>query len=107
MRRQPDSDTAMRDAPGRGKQCVEVRLPAVLVDLFPGSLRRVEVDATTVGEMIDALDARWPGMRDRLCDSTPRIRRHINIFIDGERAALETRLSPGVEVFVLTAISGG
>ena len=57
--------------------------------------------------MIDELDARWPGMRDRLCDSTPAIRRHINIFIDGERARLDTRIKPGTEVFILTAISGG
>ena len=46
-------------------------------------------------------------MRDRLCDSMPGIRRHINIFVEGERATLETRLTPGAEVFVLTAISGG
>ena len=84
-----------------------VRLPGVLVDLFPGSLRRVEMQAETVAGMIDALEARWPGMRDRLCDSTPAIRRHINVFVDGERARLETPLLPGTEVFVLTAISGG
>ena len=46
-------------------------------------------------------------MRDRLCDSTPAIRQHINIFIDGERARLDTRIEPGTEVFILTAISGG
>lgn len=86
---------------------VAVRLPAVLVDLFPGAPRRIELAASTVAEMIDALDERWPGMRDRLCDSTPAVRRHINIFIDGERAALDTPLTPGAEVFVLTAISGG
>ena len=57
--------------------------------------------------MIDALDARWPGMRDRLCDTRPAIRRHINVFIDGERATLDTPLSPGADVFILTAISGG
>ena len=57
--------------------------------------------------MIDALDARWPGMRDRLCDSRPSIRRHINVFVAGRRATLETRLAPGAEVTVLTAISGG
>jgi molybdopterin synthase sulfur carrier subunit len=84
-----------------------VRLPAVLVDLFPGSLRRVEVQASTVAEMVDALDALWPGMRDRICDSTPAIRRHMNVFVDGERVKLGTRLQPGSEVFVLTAISGG
>jgi molybdopterin converting factor small subunit len=86
---------------------VTVRLPGVLVDLFPGSTRLLEVSASTVDEMIRELDARWPGMRDRLCDSTPAIRRHINIFIDGERARLDTRIEPGTEVFVLTAISGG
>ncbi len=86
---------------------VVVRLPGVLVDLFPGSVRRLELEAATVAEMIDGLEARWPGMRDRLADSTPSVRRHINIFVEGERARLETPLAPGVEVFVLTAISGG
>ena len=56
---------------------------------------------------MDALESRWPGMRDRLCDSTPGIRRHINVFVDGERATLATDLAPGTEVWVLTAISGG
>jgi molybdopterin converting factor small subunit len=86
---------------------VVVNLPRVLVRLFPGAMRRVEVPATTVGAMIDALDARWPGMRDRLCDSRPAIRRHINIFVDGERARLDTHLAPGTEVFIFVAITGG
>ena len=86
---------------------VVVRLPALLVNLFPGSLRQVELSAASVGEAIDALNCRWPGMRDRICDSRPRIRRHINVFVDGERATLETRLAPGAEMIVMTAISGG
>jgi molybdopterin converting factor small subunit len=86
---------------------ISVRLPGVLVDLFPGSTRSVVMSATTVEEMMSELDRRWPGMRDRLCDSTPAIRRHINVFIDGERATLDTPIEPGTEVFVLTAISGG
>jgi len=86
---------------------VVVVLPAALAGLFPNSERRVEVTAATVGELMDALDRRWPGMRDRLCDSGPAIRRHINVFVEGERATLETALRPGVEVHVLTAISGG
>jgi molybdopterin synthase sulfur carrier subunit len=90
-----------------GAASITVRLPGVLVDLFPGSRRSVEMAAATVGEMMDELDLMWPGMRDRLCDSTPAIRKHINVFIDGERARLDTRIEPGTEVFVLTAISGG
>lgn len=86
---------------------VTVTLPGALVDLFPGARRRVAVEAATVAEAMDALERLWPGMRDRLCDSTPAIRRHINVFIDGRRARLDTALAPGDTVHVLTAISGG
>ena len=71
-----------------------VELPAALMRLFPGCEREVVIDAPTVAAMIDALDARWPGMRDRLCDSNPRVRRHINIFVNGERAILDTPMPP-------------
>jgi molybdopterin converting factor small subunit len=97
----------LNDESARASRPVVVTLPPALVRLFPGAVRRLELAASTVGEMIDALDARWPGMRDRLCDSRPAIRRHINIFVEGRRATLETRLSPDAEVTVLTAISGG
>lgn len=97
----PDAEVSQAAPP------VVVTLPANLVRLFPGAVREVELSASTVREMIDALDARWPGMRDRLCDSRPAIRRHINVFVAGRRATLETPLAPGTEVTVLTAISGG
>ena len=48
--------------------------------------------------------AGWPRSQR---DSRPSIRRHINIFVDGERTRLDTQLDPGAEVFVLVAISGG
>lgn len=86
---------------------IMVRLPALLVNMFPSAERRLEVTAETVDQMIDALDQRWPGMRDCLCDSTPAIRRHINVFVAGKRATLTTRLAAGADVFILTAISGG
>jgi sulfur-carrier protein len=90
-------------------QPVVVKLSAALVRLFPEAPRQVEISASvaTVGDAIDALDRRWPGMRDRICDSTPSIRRHMNVFVRGERSDLETRLEPGDEMVVLTAISGG
>lgn len=89
------------------KPRVAVMLPSALVALFPGAVPRLDIESATVGEVMDALDARWPGMRDRLCDARPAIRRHINVFVDGERANLETTLRDGTEVVVLTAISGG
>lgn len=84
-----------------------VRLAPLLVTLFPDASRVVELHAGSVREMVDALDERWPGMRDRICDSRPAIRRHMNVFVDGRRAKLETALRPGADVFILTAISGG
>ena len=84
-----------------------VRLPVLFAGLFPTAERTVELNVESVDELFDALDARWPGMRDRLCDSTPSIRRHINVFIEGKRATLGTPIAPGADVFIVTAISGG
>ena len=96
-----------QSAPSSAEPGVFVVLAPALLRLFPEAERRVEVRASTVDEMMNQLDRRWPGMRDRLCDSRPAVRRHINVFVNGERASLDTRLAPGAEVWVLTAISGG
>lgn len=90
-----------------GRAAVLVRLPTALRRLFPDAPPALELPAASVAEAIDALEVRWPGMRDRLCDSRPAIRRHINVFVAGERARLDTPLAPGCEVVILTAISGG
>ncbi len=94
-------------APEPAKPSVRVVLPGVLINLFPGALREVELPAASVREAIEALDARWPGMRDRICNSRPSIRRHINVFVGGDKAALDTPLAPGMEIIIMTAISGG
>ena len=90
-----------------GPAGVAVTLPPALLRLSPGCPPRVELPAAdTVGAAIDSLDARWPGMRDRLCDSTPRVRRNVNVFVEGRRAALDTPLAPGAVVTVLAAVTG-
>jgi molybdopterin synthase sulfur carrier subunit len=86
---------------------VTIKLPALLVDLFPGAPRETQIEAATVDDLMSGLDTRWPGMRDRICDSRPAIRRHINVFVDGRRVKLDHPLAPGAVVYVLTAISGG
>jgi molybdopterin converting factor small subunit len=75
--------------------------------LFPGLPRRLELEAGTVGELLDALDAQWPGLGDRLCEPGPTLRRHIHVFVDGERADLGTAVPTRSRVDVITAISGG
>jgi molybdopterin converting factor small subunit len=84
-----------------------VVLPRSLVALFPGSERRCDVPGATVAEVIAALDAGLPGMRDRLLDAGPAIRRHINVFVDGEAATLDTPVAPTSTVHVIPAVSGG
>lgn len=46
-------------------------------------------------------------MGNRIRATRSTIRKHMNVFVDGERAGLETPLAPGAEVYVRTAISGG
>lgn len=88
-------------------EAIRVFLPEVLVRLFPAAPREVAVAAGSVAEAIAALDRRWPGMGDRLCDSSPAIRRHLKVFVEGERAGLDTTIRPGGEMLVMTAVSGG
>jgi sulfur-carrier protein len=85
----------------------DVHLPRSLVALFPGAPRRIEARGATVAEVIADLDARVPGIRNRLLDAGPSIRTHINIFVAGERAMLSTPVPEGATVHVIPAVSGG
>ena len=85
----------------------ELRLPRTLMPLYSDLPRIVEVDAGTVDEAIDGLDERWPGLRDRLCEPGPALRMHIHVYVDQERADLDTPVDDGSTVQVVAAISGG
>lgn len=84
-----------------------VLLPRSLVSLIPAAPRRCEVEAETVAEAIDRLDEIAPGIRNRLIDAGPTIRRHINVYVDGAPAELTTRLGPASTIHVIPAVSGG
>ena len=86
---------------------VVVLLPRSLVSLIPGTERSTEVEATTVREAIDRLDDRTPGLRNRLVDSGPVLREHINVFVDGVQASLDTPVRPDSTIHVIPAVSGG
>lgn len=85
----------------------EVHLPPTLPKVYPDLPRQLDLDASSVAEAIDALDERWPGLRDRLCEPGPRLRSHINVFVDQQPAELETALGEGSRLDVIAAISGG
>ena len=85
----------------------ELHLPGTLVPLFRELPRRIDIDAATVDEAINRLDEQWPGVRDRLCESGALLRPHIHVYVDRERAALDTALAAHSRVDVVAAISGG
>ena len=87
---------------------------------IPGPLRpfadgrsQVELEASAA-TLSDALQALWvacPGIRDRVVTEQGQIREHINIFVGKEdiryTGGLATPLSPGTEISIVPAISGG
>jgi sulfur-carrier protein len=85
----------------------DVRLPGTLTPLFPGLPRRVEVEAATVLAAIDSLETKWPGLRARIVEEGPTIRRHLHVYVDGERAGLDTPVEERSRLDVIAAISGG
>jgi sulfur-carrier protein len=85
----------------------DLHLPTTLTPLFSDLPRRLEIEAATVGEAIERLEQRWPGLRDRLCEPGPLLRHHVHVYVDQERAWLDTPIEPRSRVDVIAAISGG
>jgi molybdopterin synthase sulfur carrier subunit len=82
-------------------------IPSLLRDLTDGQ-EKVVVPGATVEEALDSLDARYPGVKDRLVENG-RLRPGISVFIDGEQTRLRLRhpLTETSEVHFLPAIGGG
>ncbi len=78
---------------------------------FTNGVETVEVEALTVGAIFEELDLRFPGIRERLCESSGELRRFINVYVDGEDIRfldrLQTNVAPGAEVSIVPAIAGG
>jgi sulfur-carrier protein len=85
----------------------QVHLPKTLLPLFAGLDAVVTADGATVGESLIALNERWPGLMDRLCEPGPRLRPHIKVFVDRDPAELATPVGADDRIDVLTAITGG
>ena len=66
-----------------------------------------EVPGETVLALLRALESRHPGLAGWVLDEPGRIRRHINVFVNGERATEPTPVSASDRVEVLPAITGG
>jgi molybdopterin synthase sulfur carrier subunit len=89
---------------------VTVRVPAQLRPLTGGA-GEVEVEGTSVGEVLKALDAAHPGFGDRLFDDTGELRRFVNVFLADEDVrflqGLATTVAEGATVSIVPAVAGG
>jgi len=87
-----------------------VRIPTQLRTLTGGA-GEVEVEGTTVGEALKALDAAHPGLADRLFDESGNLRRFVNVFLADEDVrfldGLGTPVSPGQTLSIIPAVAGG
>jgi len=85
----------------------EVHIPAMLRELT-GGRSTVEAAGATVHEVIEDLERRWPGIRDRLIDGG-RLRPNLSVAVDGEVSPLGLReaVEPASEVHFVAAIKGG
>jgi len=71
----------------------------------------VSLEATTVSALVDALEARFPGIKARLCDDGGKLRRFLNIYVNSEDIRFldneATALGDGDEVSIVPAVAGG
>ncbi len=70
---------------------------------------QIEVAGDTVRQVIDDLDARYPGFKARICNEDDRIRPEIAVAVDGEvvTTGLRAKVSVASEVHFLPALAGG
>jgi MoaD family protein len=89
---------------------IQVLIPTPLRRFTDGQAR-VRADGATVGDVLTALDQRYPGLKERICESDGQIRRFVNVFVNGENAreldGAETALNAGDEVGIIPAMAGG
>jgi molybdopterin synthase sulfur carrier subunit len=92
---------------------IEVRIPTILRTYTDGA-KAVEANGTTLTALIDDLERNYPGLKERLLDSSAGqgdLRRFVNVYINDEDVrfigGLEAELADGDQVVVLPAVAGG
>ena len=88
---------------------IEVRIPTILRTYTEGA-KAVPAEGASLAELIEDLESRHPGIRDRLIEGTD-LRRFVNVYVNDEdvrfTGGLETPVGDGDQVVVLPAVAGG
>ena len=90
-------------------------MPSVLIPTplrkLTNELEEVSAAGANIGELLDNLDAAFPGLKDRVCDEAGNVRRFVNIFVNGEDIRfLDEKATPVKdtdEISIVPAIAGG
>ena len=89
---------------------VRVRIPTPMRAATDGAAE-LSLDASTVGQLIEDLEQRYPGMQGRLRDDAGELRRFVNLYLNGEdvrfKQGLSTNLQAGDELSIVPAVAGG
>lgn len=77
-----------------------------------GSSQKLNVNASSVGDLLQIMDKKASGFKDRICDETGRIRPYVNFFVNGvnirsKEDVLSTPLNDGDSVYILPSVAGG
>mgnify|MGYP001339104430 CR=1 FL=1 len=87
-----------------------VRIPTPLRKLTSDK-DEVTINAASIAELIEQMEAQYPGIKNRLCDETGNVRRFINLYVNNEDirflSGKETALKEGDIVSIIPAIAGG
>jgi molybdopterin synthase sulfur carrier subunit len=91
---------------------VQVLLPGGLAALAGGAKHLdVQPQGETLADLLDALDAEHPLLGRRIRDETGKVRRFVNVYVDGDdvrfQGGLATPVRDGAEVQVLPSVAGG
>jgi len=89
---------------------VSVRIPTILRTYTNGE-SQVSAEGGTVSEVIDNLDASYPGIKGRILDEQGTIRRFVNVYVGNDDVrfidGVETKTAEGAQVSVIPAVAGG
>ncbi|MEO1434899.1 MAG: MoaD/ThiS family protein [Bacteroidota bacterium] len=87
-----------------------VKFTRALKRFYP-DLQDQELSEAGLPAVLDQLDAQFPGLKDYIVDEQGRLRKHVNIFIDGslikDRENLTDAFQPESEIYIMQALSGG
>ena len=89
---------------------VRVRVPTPLRKFTQGA-DEVNAQGHTIKAMVDDLEKNFPGIKERICDETGKVRRFVNVYVNGDDIRflqnLETALKEGDNISIVPAIAGG